>query len=140
MSGDHIMSKIKVLHISISRSLPSSSMPSSNQRMGMRVSLILLRSSKLGIFWTFMLIWILALALSVVPVTCWMSNQKPCLSGSGVRPCTPPLYLASAWRKWGQERTGGTGWREEDRSLEVLGSRSLEELKSKSLKASSFEV
>ena len=39
---------------------PSSSMPSSNQSMGMRVSLMELNASNISIFFTLMLIWILA--------------------------------------------------------------------------------
>ena len=62
---------------------PSSSIPSSSQRMGMTVVLTLLRSEKTSKFGTFMLIWNLALALSVVPVTSWMSNQNPCFDCRG---------------------------------------------------------
>ena len=48
--------------------------------MGMTVVLILLRSVKVSSLGTIMLIWNLALALRVVPVTSWISNQNPCFS------------------------------------------------------------
>ena len=50
----------------------------------------------------------LTLALRVVPVTCWMSNQNPWIFLSGFKPSTASWYFASACRKCGQERTGGS--------------------------------
>lgn len=47
----------------------------------------------------------LTLALRVVPVTCWMSNQNPWIFLSGFKPSTASWYFASACRKCGQERT-----------------------------------
>ena len=49
--------------------------------------------------------YIITLALRVVPVTCWMSNQNPWLFGSGFKPSTAFWYFSSAFKKWGQERT-----------------------------------
>ena len=48
----------------------------------------------------------ITLALRVVPVSCWMSNQNPWLFGSGFKPSTAPWYFSAAFRKCGQERTG----------------------------------
>ena len=55
---------IWVFNIYVNSSSPSSSMPSSNHRMGMSVSLIELSASNASIFFTLMLIWILAWKVS----------------------------------------------------------------------------
>ena len=63
------------------RSSPSSSRPSSNHNNGTMVSLTFLRAENPVSRLTPILTWMRALALKVVPVIGWMSNQKPCCSG-----------------------------------------------------------